>query len=273
MTMGARLRWVQWSIVVVLAALAVVGPSVPGTLDVDLQVRLLPPTAEHWMGTDALGRDVLARTVAGTSLSLRVSVAAWLAALGLGLLLGAMAGYYANTPFDWIVSWLIALAYVTPFLILLVGLLGVIGPGLTNAYLVLILFAWAAPARQTRVAVRTLRQAPFVTAARSFGFTPLRMFRDVVLPSAARPAVIASIALLPEILALDAALSFFGLGVQPPTPSLGKLIADGIQFGAGAWWLSLFPVSVLAIVCLALRFLVSSRRDLQASIQELAGEV
>lgn len=260
MSERVRFRWVRWGVIAALVIIAAAGPLVRGELDVDLQERLLFPSVGHWMGTDALGRDVLARTVAGTSLSLRVSLAAWLVALGLGLVVGAVAGYYAGSPFDWIVSWLIALAYVTPFLILLVGLLGVIGPGLTNAYLILVLFAWAAPARQTRVAVRALRQASFVTACRSFGFTPTRLFRGVLLPFAARPTVVASLAILPEIIALDAALSFFGLGVQPPTPSLGKLIADGIQYGASAWWLSLFPVVILATVCLALRFLVSARK-------------
>jgi peptide/nickel transport system permease protein len=256
----------RYALIAALAVIAVAGPLVPGTLDVELTRRMSPPNASHWMGTDVLGRDLLGRTIAGASMSLRVSLAAWFAALAVGLLFGSLAGLFAGTIIDWVVSWLIHLVYATPFLIFLVGLHGIIGTGLGSAYVILVVFAWAAPARQTRIAVRGLRTASFVVASRSFGYGPVATFSRVVMPVAARPTIIASLALLPEIIALDAALSFFGLGVQPPEPSLGKLIADGIYYGTAGWWLSLFPVAILATICLAIRFVASPHGDSEIAL-------
>jgi peptide/nickel transport system permease protein len=255
-------RWhraARWGSITVVGLLALGGALLGGEGRIDLDQRLLAPGPGHWLGTDAVGRDLLTRIVSGASLSLRISLAAWLAALLIGLVAGALAGYYAGTPLDWLVSWLIALAYATPFLILLLGLLAVIGPGLVNAYLILVAFAWAAPARQTRVSVRVLRGASFLTACRAFGYPVRALLRYAILPSVARPTVVASLAILPEIIALDAALSFFGLGAQPPTPSLGRLVADGVHYGASAWWLGVYPVIILATLCLLLRLTASGR--------------
>jgi len=141
---------------------------------------------------------------------------------------------------------------------MLVGLLGVIGPGLTNSYLVLTLFAWVAPARQTRASVKNLRDAQHVVAARSFGFSTSRIFRFVIIPQIYKPVLVASLAILPEIIALDAGLSFFGLGAQPPTPTLGKMIVDGVEYLSVAWWMSSFPVLILSFICLGVRFLSQS---------------
>lgn len=247
--------WLRWGLVVLLIGLSLTGLFFEGDRQVSLDIALQAPSMAHWMGTDELGRDVFSRVVEGTSISLLVSLAAWLAALVIGVILGTLAGYYDSSPVDLVISWLIALAYVTPFLVFLVGLLGVIGPGLTNAYLILVLFAWAAPARQTRVVVRDLKEAHFVTAARSFGFSTRKLLQDVIIPQAYRPALVASLATLPEIIALDAALSFFGLGAQPPMPTLGKMIADGIDYIYVAWWISAFPVAVLSAVCLIVRYI------------------
>jgi peptide/nickel transport system permease protein len=215
------------------------------------------------MGTDDLGRDVFERVLFGASLSLRYSVVAWLIALGLGLLIGTIAGYYSPSPIDKIATWIISLAYLTPFMVFLVTLLSVIGPGLANAYAILVIIAWAAAARQTRVAVRELRRASYVTASRSFGFSSKELFTYVIIPMVFRPALIASLAVLPEIIALDAGLSFFGLGAQPPVPSLGKIIAEGLNYISMAWWMSAFPVLVLATVCLVIRFISSSLQEIR----------
>lgn len=246
-----------WGLAALLVLVAVAGFLIEGDRTVRLEAALQPPSLLYWMGTDELGRDVFTRIVEGASLSLSISLAAWLIALGLGIMLGTLAGYYTRSPGDLVISWLIALAYVTPFLVLLVGLLGVIGPGLANAYLILVLFAWAAPARQTRVAVANIKHAQFVVAARSFGFSTGQLFRTVVIPQVYKPALLASLAILPEIIALDAALSFFGLGARPPQPTLGSMVVDGIAYLSIAWWMAVFPVVVLSVACLGVRYLSS----------------
>lgn len=223
----------------------------------DLSARLLPPSSEHVMGTDGLGRDVLARTVTGLSMSLRLAVAAWLASLVIGIMVGALAGWLAGSLVDSAIRVAISVVYTTPFIILLVGLLAIIGPGLVKAYAVLVLFAWVAPARQTRSLTIAARRSLHLKAVASFGFSPVQTLQSYVIPQVAGPAVLASLAILPEIIALDAALAFFGLGAPPPAPSLGRLIAEGVQYGATAWWIGIFPVVCLITSCLLIRYLSS----------------
>lgn len=146
-----------------------------------------------------------------------------------------------------------AVFYTTPFFVVLVGVVGAMGPGLFNAYVVLALVIWAAPARHTNSIVSSVRHSTFVVAARSFGYAPVKVLRYAILPEVYRPVLAASLAVLPEVLALDAALSFFGLGVPPPTPTLGRMIVEGISYLSVAWWMSVSPVLMLAVLCLTTR--------------------
>ena len=223
------------------------------TRDVSLDNSFRPPSVQHPGGTDEVGRDVFQRTIQGASLSLRIAVLAWSVSLFAGLIAGAVAGYFTNSIADIIISALITYAYATPFIIFLIALLGVLGPGLVNAYLILILFAWAAPARQARVIVKGLKTSRYMIAARSFGYSSKEMLAFVIIPQVLKPVLIASLAVLPEIIALDAVLAFFGLGVQPPAPSLGKMITDGINYLSVAWWIVFFPVCILIIICILIR--------------------
>lgn len=248
-------------LLIVIVSISLIGLVYEGDLySLNLQHTLKSPSYQHPMGTDELGRDIFHRLMYGTSLSIRVSLLAWLAALIVGLIVGTFAGYYSNSIIDNIISSLIMFAYVTPFMLFLIALLGVIGPGLTHAYIILVLLAWAAPARQTRVVVKNLRNATFVTAAKSYGFNNRELFFYVIIPQVFRPALYASLAVLPEIIALDAALSFFGLGAQPPTPTLGKMIVDGLNYLTIAWWMSLFPIIILAFLCISVRIIAQSIR-------------
>jgi len=189
----------------------------------------------------------------GSARSLIVAIAAWFVALIFGVVLGTVAGYFEGSVADWLISWLIDLAYVTPFMIFLIAILSITGPGLIPAYTVLVLFAWAPPARQTRAYVKSLRRAPYVVATRSLGYGSAKVFSRAILPIAYRPAFLASIAYLPEIIALDAALSFFGLGPPPPEPTIGNMIAEGINYLSSGWWIAGFPVIALSLACLATR--------------------
>lgn len=225
-----------------------------------LRVAFEPPSRLHWMGTDELGRDVAARTLRAAALSLGASTLAWLGAVAAGLALG---GYAAYEPKAWgstLVRGFIAVFYTTPFFLVLVGVVGALGPGLFNVYLVLALVAWAAPARQTAAVVGRLRQATFVVAARSFGYRPAHVLRYALLPEVARPVIVAALAVLPEILALDAALAFFGLGAPPPTPTIGRMVLEGVNYLSVAWWMSTCPVAMLVSLCLAVRVIAQGVR-------------
>jgi len=236
----------------------VAGPVISQYYDVtsvNLESTFSSPSFNHLVGTDELGRDTFLRVIVGTSLSLRISLFAWITSFFIGLFAGAIAGFFPKSVYDTVISGLISFAYATPFMVFLISFLGVIGPGIENAYFTLILFAWAAPARQTKVIVEDLKDAQYLIAAQSFGYSSYKLLTYVIVPQIMKPVLIASLATLPEIIALDAGLSFFGLGVQPPAPSLGKMIADGINYISIAWWMSFVPVLVLLIVCLLTRYL------------------
>lgn len=225
---------------------------------VQLEHRLQPPSWSHWLGVDDLGRDLGARVLEGCRLSIAVSLLAWLASLLLGVGIGGLAGYQANNWLGKFISTVISAVYIIPFTLFLVSLLAIIGPGMTSAYFVLVLLAWAAPARQTASLVKQLRHAATVTTARSYGYSTARLLRRVIIPQILPPVLIGSLAALPEIIALDAGLSFLGLGAPPPTPTLGSLLADGIAYLSIAWWMSLFPILALMIICWTVRLFCSA---------------
>lgn len=224
---------------------------------VQLENRLQPPSGSHWLGSDDLGRDLGMRVLEGCCLSLAISLLAWIASLAIGLFLGSLAGYYANTWLGKTISTIISAVYIIPFTVFLIALLAVLGPGLSSAYFILVLLAWAAPARQTRSLVMRLRHAATVTTARSFGYSTGLLLRRIMIPQTLPTVLIGSLAVLPEIIALDAGLCFLGLGAPPPTPTLGKLLADGISYLTIAWWMSLFPILALMMICWLVRLCCS----------------
>lgn len=224
----------------------------------DLARSLQPPSRTNWMGTDELGRDVAMRTVRASAQSLSLATAAWATAVVIGLLLGGYAGYARTSVGAAAVRAYIAIVYTTPFFLILVALVGALGPGLANVYIVVAMLIWVVPARQTAAVVAQIRQSTFVIAARSFGFSPGQIVRYVLMPEVYRPVVIASLAVLPEIMAIDAALSFFGLGAPPPTPTIGRMLLEGTNYLTVAWWVSVFPLLAIVAMCLGIR-LVSQR--------------
>lgn len=253
--MAVRTFTLSWLALGFMVLVLAAGYAAPKSDRPAIQFSLEPPSSLHWMGTDQLGRDVAARTLRAGALSLGASALAWLGAVVLGLALGSYAAYQPRSWCSSAVRGFVAVFYTTPFFVVLVGVVGALGPGLWNAYLVLALVAWAAPARHTASIVSPLRQASFVVATQSFGYGPGRVLRYAILPRAYRPVVAASLAVLPEILALDAALSFFGLGARPPTPTIGRMVVEGVSYLSVAWWMVVSPVAILAALCLATRVL------------------
>jgi len=210
--------------------------------------RLQAPSGAHWFGTDSLGRDLLARSLTGTAISLRVVGRAMAVAYVLALCLGGLAGWWNGRWPDRGISYVIALLHTVPFILLVIACTTVFGGSLNAIYFTIGCIMWAAPARLVRAEVMQLRNAPFVRAQRAMGFGPAAIFRCCILPLTFGPPLVALLYLTPEIIGLDVGLSYFGLGAQPPTPTVGRLIFEGASNYSAGWWLPTLPAAVLVLV-------------------------
>ena len=228
----------------------------------DFENILSPPTAEgnHLFGTDQLGRDYLSRVIYGLRTSLWLALIVAGGATLIGTTVGAVAGYYGGIV-DNIVMRLVDLILVVPFLAVLLVLSAYLGQGkpLRVAFILAGLL-WVGLARIVRGVFLSLREKEFVEAARAAGAGDLRIMFRHMLPSTVGPVVVTMTLLVATAILLEAALSFLGFGVQPPTPAIGKLIADG-QGDFSTWWLVTFPGLVIVVIALAINFVGDGLRD------------
>ena len=256
--------WFAVGVIALLAFAAVAAPLVArhDPLAIDLRAQLLPPSGSHWLGTDVQGRDVWARLVYGARVSLSVGVGSQVIALSLGLALGLAAGYYGR----WVDEMVMRLADVTlafPTLLLLIALVAALQPSLAIVFLTIGFVGWAAMARLVRGQVLVVRELEFVQASRALGAPDGRVIVRHVLPNVIAPVVIAATLGIAAAIMAESSLSFLGLGVQPPTPSWGAMIADGRDLAqlSHAPWTSVAPGVAIAITVLAFNLLGDALRD------------
>jgi len=246
--------------IAVLAALfgPVLTPYDPSSQE--LARRLEGPSASHLLGLDELGRDILARLLAGTRISLLVGLAVVSVSSSVGMLLGSIAGYFGGR-IDDLISRVIDVLMAFPGILLAIALVAVLGPSLTNVVLALSLIGWVGYARLVRGQALRAREFDFVQAARALGAGPGRIIIRHILPTA-MPAVVvqATLGMAGAIIA-EAALSFLGLGVQPPTPSWGTMLDAGRSHLFDAPHLTIFPGLAIALLVLGLNFLGDGLRD------------
>jgi peptide/nickel transport system permease protein len=221
---------------------------------------LLPPSAAHWMGTDELGRDIFTRVVFGTRISLYVGFVAVGIAVAIGTVVGLLSGFYGG----WIDSILmrfvdIMLCFPTFFLILAV--IALLEPSIWNIMLIIGVTGWMGVARLVRAEVLSIKERDYVMAARSIGASDLRIIFRHILPNAAAPVLVAATLGIAGAILTESALSFLGIGVQPPTPSWGNILTSGKDYLEFAWWLSLFPGFAILITVLAYNLLGEGIRD------------
>ncbi len=237
------------AIIVLASVLApLLSPYAPNTIA--LRATLQPPSMLHWFGTDQLGRDVLTRTLYGGRVSLTIAASTVVLA-GLGGMFMGIAAAYLGGIFDMAVMRLAEVQYALPAVILAILLVGVFGSGTANVVLVLTLTNWPRFARVIRAEAQSLSQRDFVLLARMAGASRLRIILRHIAPNLRSTFFVLLTLDIGLIVTLEATLSFLGLGVQPPTPSWGGMIADGRGYLDRAWWTAILPGSVLMLTVLA----------------------
>lgn len=250
------------SIVVFAVLASVVGPWLVGAdpSRQQLALRLAPPTWAHPFGLDELGRDILARILSGGRISLAVAVVVVSVSGLVGTTLGALAGYFGGRV-DEVVSRVIDVLLAFPGLLLAIALVAVLGPSLVNVLLALTVIGWVGYARLVRGHALRARELEYVQAARAMGATPFRILVRHVVPVALPSVVVQSSLGMAGAVIGEAALSFLGLGVQPPTPSWGSMLSGGRAHILDAPHLTLFPGVAIAVLVLGFNFLGDGLRD------------
>lgn len=244
-----------WGLVVVFAPQ--VAPYDP--LAQNLAHRLQPPSPGHWFGTDELGRDIFSRVVHGARISLPTSFLVVLVSVTIGSALGAVAGFFGGLT-DGAIMRVADVTLAFPSVVLALAISAFLGPSLTNAAIAACIVVWPEYARLMRSQVIVIRSYDFVTAARSIGAREPEILRRHILPNSWTPIIIKAALDVGNIILLVSALSFLGLGVSPPTPEWGAMIALG-RTKFYQWWLATFPGLAILLVILASNLLSEGLRD------------
>jgi peptide/nickel transport system permease protein len=217
----------------------------------DFRNTLQPPSLAHPFGTDNVGRDLFSRVLHGASIDLQIGLITTYVPFVYGIALGAIAGYVGGW-FDLLLMRLVDFAIAFPFLVLIIVILAVLGPGIQNMYIAVFAVAWTMYARLARAEMLVIREQEYILAARALGYSRWRIIFRHALPNLIAPSIVFSMADIVLNILLAASLSFFGMGVQPPTPEWGAIVADGRDWLLQAWWISTLPG--LAIVLTGLGF-------------------
>jgi peptide/nickel transport system ATP-binding protein len=218
------------------------------------------PSSAYWFGTDDLGRDVFVRTIYGARISLVVGIVASVSAVIIGTTVGLAAGFLGGVV-DSLLSRLMDLILSFPFLLAAIALVSVVGPSLTIIIVVIALFSWAAVGRIVRGLAMSIKEKEYTEAARSAGAGSLRIMFVEVLPNLTAPLIVYTTLLIPSAISFEAVLSFLGLGVVPPTPSWGDMLAEAVGYYQVAWWFIAFPGLFLLATTLAFNLLGDALRD------------
>ncbi len=228
--------------------------------EIHLDDILAPPSAKHWLGTDQLGRDVLSRMIWGSRISLKVGFVSTGIAILIGTILGAVAGYYGRWIDAFIMRFVdIMLCFPTFFLILAV--IAVLEPSIWNIMVIIGITGWMGITRLVRADFISLKERDFVQAARAIGASDSRIIFVHILPNAMASILVAATLGIAGAILTESALSFLGIGVQPPTPSWGNILTAGKDNIDIAWWLSLFPGLAILVTVLGYNMLGEGIRD------------
>jgi ABC-type dipeptide/oligopeptide/nickel transport system permease subunit len=218
------------------------------------------PSRAYPLGTDQLGRDMLSRMIYGARVSMLVGLGAQVIVVSIGVPIGALSGYLGGRA-DLFLTRFIDVMYAFPRLLFVILVMSMLGAGLTNIFIAIGLTGWVGIARQTRAQVLAIKEKEFVDAARGLGAGFARLLSRHILPNALTPIVVAVTFGIPEAIFTEAALSFIGVGINPPTPSWGQMVGEGQQYIRSYWHLCVFPSIAIAITMLAFTFFGDGVRD------------
>ncbi len=229
-------------------------------VEMRLQDRLQPPSAAHLFGTDDFGRDIFSRVVWGSRLAIRLGILSVLIGAGGGIMLGLLAGYYGGQV-DNVISRVLEVVMALPEMLFAIMIIAILGPSLDNLVVALGLFGWPGFMRMTRGSVLSAKQNEYVDAARAVGVPSSRLMLRHILPNVAAPVIILSASRFGGALLAGSGLSFIGLGVPIPQPEWGAIMATGREYMASAWWITVFPGVMIALVVLGVNLLADGLRD------------
>lgn len=249
-------------VLLILVLAAIFGPTVAphGINDTEVTQRLHGPSWAHPFGTDELGRDILSRVLVASRASLKVGAVAVGISLVAGVLLGLIAGYYGRFVDDAVMR-VMDMLFAFPAILLAIAILAVLGPGLTNAMIAIGVVYTPIFARVTRASALSVRDEVYVRAARSLGAGNVRIMFRHVLPNVAGPIIVQTSLSLAFAILSEAALSFLGLGLQPPAPSWGRMLYDGRDYLQQAWWMGVFPGLAIFLTVLSFNVVGDALRD------------
>ncbi|MBO8141358.1 MAG: ABC transporter permease [Firmicutes bacterium] len=228
--------------------------------------RFRPPawmeggTWEHPLGTDQLGRDILSRIIWGARASLAVGGVVIGFATVVGVAMGLVSGYYGGR-LDAAIQRLVDILLSFPYLVLAIGLMGVMGPGFVNMVLALVYKEWVTPCRVVRGEVLAAKNQEYVEAARAVGASDAHIMWREILPNVLSAVVVVATLRVAWVILMEASLSFLGLGVQPPTPAWGSMVASGREYIFQAWWMATFPGLAILVTVLGINLLGEGLRD------------
>lgn len=248
----------------IIALLVIFAPFVArvGPNEVNLLIENQAPTGQHWFGTDAEGRDVLARTLYGGRLSLEVGVVSMLILMTVGTFLGGASGYFRGW-LDWIVMRVTDVAMAFPAIVIMLTVAAIAGPGVWNTILIIGLLSWPVPARLVRSRILAVRETQFVEASRALGASPWRTLLRHALPNAVDVVVVAATLAVASSILVEAGMSFLGLGIQPPTATWGNLLnsANDLSVLLEYPWQWIPAAIALIITVLAINLMGDGLRD------------
>ena len=214
----------------------------------------------YWLGTDKYGRDILSRLIIGTRVSLSVGLITVLISLSIGLLLGSLAGYYRGRT-DEVIMWFINVIWSIPTLLLVFAITLALGKGFWQVFIAVGLTMWVNVARLVRGQVLAVRELEYVEATRALGYSAARTIVRHIWPNILGPVLVIAASNFASAIVIEAGLSFLGVGVQPPQPSWGRMLAEGRTYISSAWWIITFPGIALMLTVLSVNLLGDWLRD------------
>ena len=256
-----RLAVVGGALLFALSLLCLTGPFFAQSYHAqNLDLGATAPSAEHWLGTDTLGRDLLSRILYGGRISLMVGLVATFVALTIGVSYGAIAGFFGGK-LDAVMMRIVDILYALPFTIFVILLMVFFGRNIILLFFAIGAVEWLTMARIVRGQILSIKKMEYIEAARSLGLGPRRIIFRHMLPNILGPIIVYTTLTIPAVMLLEAFLSFLGLGVQPPMSSWGSLIKDGAEKMEEYPWLLAFPAAFFSVTLFSLNFLGDGLRD------------